>query len=445
MRNTRTITALAAALAFCLLTAIAPSHAVEREGIAAVVNDSIISYSDIRARMKLGMVSSGLPDTEETRNRMQDQVLEVLINESLQMQEAEKLGITVTEEQIDHGFATVAQQNKMGPDDFLQKLRSQGIPVETMERQIRAQLAWQQVVRRKLLPQINVSENDIDSVFDNIERNAGSIEFHVAEIFLAVPDQSQEEEVKARTEQLLQKLVGGETFSSVAREYSQSPGSSRGGDLGWLREGQMAPEIETAVKRMKPGQVSPPIRSSSGYHLVFLRGMRQVPDLAAGQGIPNAGPQSGAAVRLQRIHIPVAADENSALVAAKTARAVKLQETLQGCDTMKSVFPEFDAPGTGDLGMINVSSLPQQVAAVIDSLAIGQASPPIRDPEGISVLMVCERGRSSVAASEQSPSIRDDEEKREQIANKLGLERLDMMQQRYLRDLKATAFIDKRI
>ncbi len=445
MKKTRTITALAAALAFCLLTAIAPSHAVEREGIAAVVNDNIISYSDIRARMKLGMISSGLPNTEEMRNRMQEQVLEVLINESLQMQEAEKLGITITEEQIDHGFATVAQQNQMGPDDFLKQLQSKGIPVETMERQIRAQLAWQQVVRRKLLPQINVSENDIDSVFDNIERNAGSIEFHVAEIFLAVPDETQEENVKATAEQLLQKLVGGETFSTIAQRHSQSPGSSRGGDLGWLREGQMAPEIETAVKRMKPGQVSPPIRSTSGYHLVFLRGVRQVPDLDTTQGIPNAGPQSGAAVRLQRVHIPVAPDENSALVAAKTARAVKLQETLQGCAAMKAVFPEFDAPGTGDLGTINVSSLPQQIADVVNGLAIGQASPPIRDPEGISVLMVCERGRPSLVESDQAPSVRDDEQKREQIANKLGLERLDMMQQRYLRDLKATAFIDKRI
>lgn len=431
-------------LVFCLTGAFsagaAPSK--KKEGIAAVVNDDVVTYSDIRGRVTLATAAS-----KGKMTGIENQMLDMLIDERLQMQESKKLGITITDDQIDNGFAAVAQQNGMSADDFKKALASKGVAVSTLREQIRAQIAWSYVVKRKLRPQINISESDIDAVFDKIERSADRPEYRVAEIFLAVDDPSKEASVKKKADGLVDKMLKGASFSSVAREYSQAPGADQGGDLGWIEPGHLPAPLAEGLSRIKQGQISQPLRSATGWHILYLldvhNGNRAAPPLPIAA---SSGPVLTA--HLKRVFIPVFEKDPPPVITAKLARAKKLKEDVKDCDILAKKSADFPDPATGDMGDVIVSSLPAPVAAIVNSLPDKTLSDPIKTDKGIALLMVCSREKkdpATVAASTSLPAIRANDASREKIATEIGMERLDMLQRRYLDDLRTAAFIEKRI
>jgi peptidyl-prolyl cis-trans isomerase SurA len=151
----------------------APPPARSTEGIAAVVNDDIISISDLTARLQLALISSGLPNTPETRQRLTPQVLRSLVDERLQLQEAARANMSVNAKEIDEAFGRVAEQNRMQRDQLEKMLASQGVPRSTLESQIRATIAWGKLVQRRLRPSIEIGQEEIDAVIQRIQANAG--------------------------------------------------------------------------------------------------------------------------------------------------------------------------------------------------------------------------------------------------------------------------------
>lgn len=254
--------------------AIAPPPARSVEGIAAVVNDDIISMSDLSARLQLALVSSGLPGTAEVRQRLTPQVLRSLVDERLQMQEASRANIAVTDKEIDDAFGRVAEQNQMKRDQLEKMLASQGVPRSALESQIRATIGWGKLVQRRLRPSIEIGEDEIDAVLRRIEANAGKPEYLAAEIFLAVDSPEREEEVRRLADRLVEQIGQGASFPAVARQFSQSAGATNGGDLGWVQQGQLPDELDSALRDLRPGQASRPIRSLTGYHILLLREQR---------------------------------------------------------------------------------------------------------------------------------------------------------------------------
>ncbi|EWY39970.1 peptidylprolyl isomerase [Skermanella stibiiresistens SB22] len=253
---------------------IAPPPARSVEGIAAVVNDDIISTSDLTARLQLALVSSGLPSTAETRQRLTPQVLRGLVDERLQLQEATRSNISVGEKEIGDAFARVAEQNRMDRDQLEKMLASQGVPRSTLESQIRSTIAWGKLVQRRLRPSIEIGQDEIDAVLQRIQANAGKPEYLTAEIFLAVDTPDREDEIKRLADRLVEQIGQGASFPAVARQFSQSAGASNGGDLGWVQQGQLPDELDTVLRELRPGQASRPIRSLTGYHILLLRDQR---------------------------------------------------------------------------------------------------------------------------------------------------------------------------
>src|SRR5262249_16333615 len=141
------------------------------------------------------------------------QVLDKLIDEKLQLQEAKSLGITVGDDQMTDAFAQIAKQNNFSPEDFRKRLVTEGVKIDTLKDQLKSEIAWSQVVRRKLRPQINVSESDIDNKMDELSRAKGKPQFHVAEIFLSVPRAAQEQDVRADAQKLVEQITKGAHFS----------------------------------------------------------------------------------------------------------------------------------------------------------------------------------------------------------------------------------------
>ncbi len=459
-----------------LLTATAADAATQgkapirsRVGIAAVVNDEVITFSDITNRIMLYI--SGSPDKPpaEAMKKIEQQTLSRLIDEKLQVQEAKDLGITIGEDQVNEGFAEIARQNGMPADEFKKRLLGSGVKPETLLDQIRAEIAWSQVIRRKLRPQVNVSETEIDNELDSLARTSGKTEYRVAEIFLNVADPKDEARIREEATKMTAQITKGASFAQVAKQFSQSPGAATGGDIGWVQEGQLDAKLTTALSQMQPGQISPPIRTDKGYTILFLRDVRQNAVVGAQAAAQPAAPAPAPApvqttggdsiLHLKQIVIPLGKVDPQPIINAKIVRAQSLKSEITSCEAMEQKAKDFIFDGTGDLGKVALSKMSEGMKAAVAGLPVGTLSDPVRNTDSIAVLMVCGRediGGTPVAAA-QAPSpapaapspapalSKDDEKSREKIAGKIGQQRLTQLQERYLRDLRATAFIDKRL
>lgn len=261
-----------------LVAAVAPGPAKAQQDLfrpAAVVNDDIISVLDLAMRLQLAIIAAGVEDSQDIRNRLTPQVLESLIDERLQMQEARRLDISVTDVQVAGALEQIAQQNNMTEGQFLTMLRNRGVIPTTLIDQIRAQIAWQAIVQRRVRPNVVIPPEEVEEVATRLAARRGSIERRVAEIFIPVESNAKENEALADANRLLEELRRGANFAGLARQFSQSGTAILGGDLGWVRDGELDEELNTVLTQMGPGEVSRPVRTLSGFHILMLRDMRK--------------------------------------------------------------------------------------------------------------------------------------------------------------------------
>ena len=249
------------------------------DGIAAIVNQDAISMRDLNDRLRLLLVSSGLPDSPDLRARMSGQAIDSLINEQLMLQEMKKQDVDLEDKDIDAGFEQLAQQNKMSADQFKAMITSSGVNIDTMRRQIKAQIGWGKIVQKVMRPQIEVNDADIDAFLERLNNNIGKNEYLVAEIFLPVDAPNQQSDARQLAEKLDAEIRAGKApFFKVAAQFSKAPGAAQGGDRGWIQAGQLPDELDSVLKTMKKDDLSEPIHSSAGYHILYLRDTRAITD-----------------------------------------------------------------------------------------------------------------------------------------------------------------------
>lgn len=245
---------------------------------AAVVNDDIISVLDLAMRLQLAIIAAGVDDNSDVRRRLTPQVLNSLIDERLQMQEAERLDIEVTDVQVAGALEQIAQQNNMTEGQFLAMLRNRGVIPTTLIDQIRAQIAWQQIIQRSVRPNVVVPPEEIEETVTRLTARRGAVERRISEIFIPIESIAREAEAQTNAVRLFEELRRGANFAGLARQFSQSATALLGGDLGWVRDGELEEELNTALAQMGPGEISVPIRTLSGFHILFLRDMRKNED-----------------------------------------------------------------------------------------------------------------------------------------------------------------------
>lgn len=398
--------------------AIPAARAQDTLRAAAVVNDQVISVLDLVMRTRLAILASGLKDSPEVRSRFQEQVLRTLIDERLQLQEAERLDISVNDGQLETAIEGLARQNKMDRDQFQSFLIRNNILPDTLRDQVRGELTWQTVVQRRLRPSVEVSEEDIDEFIGRFESRSGSMQLRVSEIFLSVDSIQDDQRVKLSADRLAGQLRANADFSALARQFSQSATAPVGGDLGWIAEGQLPDELTQALSRMRPGDMYGPIRTFDGYYILWLRDQRQVT-------------LGDATVDLKRLLFALPADATEQQRQQARAQAAALQPRVTGCDQVEPLAAEFGLRGSGDLGTLKLSELPPGLRRTVATLPLGQASDPILVAAGVTLILVCNRQNGGVD--------------RERIRSSLVSQRLDMLSRRYLRDLRKAANVDIRL
>ncbi len=254
-----------------------PVRAEQVAGIAAVVNDDAISMADVRERMKLILVSSGLPNNDEIRSKILPQVVESLIEEQLKLQEARRNKLEISDEEVAEGFKIVATQNKYTPEEFSGLMKKAGISVDTLNDQIRAQLAWNKVIKDVLRSRVDVSDSDVNTRLERMKAKIGQTEYLAAEIYLPIENPKQAAQIQQFAQRMAAELQAKKApFGPVAVQFSKAAGAEKGGTLGWIQEGQLQPELEKALFALEEGGVSNPIRLNDGIHILNLQKERTI-------------------------------------------------------------------------------------------------------------------------------------------------------------------------
>jgi len=432
---------------------VSQAHAAENTlRAAAVVNDIVISTYDLDQRVKLYMVTSGGQQNPEIAKRMRPQILRQLVDELLQLQEAQESKVQVTSEDIEKSLKRIAQQSNVTVDAIYKTLDDSNIARSTLLTQIRADIAWQRLVQGRLAPRVTVSDEEIDASYLQALEASKQPQYLLSEIFLAVDVPSAEEQVKQNAQSIIGQLRQGANFPSLARQFSQSSTASSGGDLGWMIISDLPAGVSDTVKGMSPGTVSEPIRAAGGFYLMALRQKR----LAAGSAPQKAAAPQPAqvaqpeqkmkpVVTLGRISLPIAGTPSKAKEEQIRAVSIDIFRSVNGCGTAGQVAKARGA--TFQLvGAVTVRDLAPQFADILRKTPNGRATPPLRGAKGVELYVICEGGmRPAVSPGGGSDEMAEKpaaEVTKEEIENRLFNQELSMLSRRYLRDLRRDATIE---
>jgi peptidyl-prolyl cis-trans isomerase SurA len=397
---------------------------VSAEGLRVVarVNDDAITDFDLNQRVLLAIRSTGLQDSPDMRQRLASQILRQMIDERLQIQEAKRLGVRATEAEVNQRVAEIERAAGMARGQFKQYLQSIGVSYEVGAQQIEATIAWGKIVRRKVRPQVDVSEAEIDDALARVRANVGKTESRVAEIFVPIDKVDQAEEAKRSADRIMEQLRRGAPFAAVAQQFSHGATAQVGGDLGWVLPGSLDPALDAAIDKLPLRQPSEPIRSPSGWHILYVIDRRP---------FATARPDD---VRLNLVQMTLALPVNASPdeTSRATADAQKAMAAVHDCRDLHAQARLLKGATAGDLNGLRVGDLAanHDMYEQIPKLAPGGTAGPFRVAEGLQVVSLCSKEGATGMPT------------REAIGQQILLQKLEAAGRRYMRELRRLATID---
>ena len=249
--------------------------------IAAIVNDGVVLQSAVD--QQVAQVAERLREQQQPMPPMailRQQVLDRLVLQEVQAQRADRLGIQVADDQLNQALRDVASRNNIEFEKMPQTLAEQGIDYKTYREDMRQEITLQLLRQRDVLQRIYVAPRELEQYLARQSNNRlDSEEFDVSHILLSLPEAAtaqQIAEVEHKAKELIDKAANGEDFGRLALQYSQAQSALERGKLGWRKGSQLPQFVSEAVLGLQVGQVSPPIRTPTGIHLVRLDGRRSI-------------------------------------------------------------------------------------------------------------------------------------------------------------------------
>jgi len=395
-----------------------PNH----RSATVIINGEIITGTDVDQRVALIVSASGGKIGEEELSRLRLQVLRNLMDETLQIQEAHVQKIDVEDAEVEGTYARIAQQNfGQDPKALDAHLTKIGSSSASLKRQIRGELTWQRLLRRNVQPFVNVSDEEVRDVLKRMQEQKGTEEYRVGEIFLSANSENHDA-VQQNAQKIVQQLQQGGSFVGYARQFSEASTASVGGDLGWVRLGQLPTELSGTLQGLQTGQLAGPIEVRGGFSIVALIDKRQV---------LTADPRD-ALLSLKQVSI---AFPKGTTEAQATARAQKFAETMKaarGCASLDGIAAGLGAEVVSN-EQIKARDLPGALQNMVLSLSLGETTAPFGSiADGVRVLMLCGRDDPKV---ESGPDF-------DTVQSQMEDERVNKRAQSYLRDLRRDAVID---
>ena len=254
------------------------THGEMLDRIAAVVNDGLVLKSELDAQ--LDAVTKRLQEQKvelPSQSVLKQQVLERLVLQEIEAQRAKRVGLNISDEQLNGALQEIAARNKIAFDQLPNALEAQGIDYKQYRESMRKELTLSTLRERDVIAHINVTPHELEQFLARQANSAANDEFNVSHILLSLPAAAtpkEIDEITRKAHELSARAAKGEDFGQLAIANSNSQTALDGGALGWRKGTQLPQFILELVTRMKPGDVSEPVRTPSGYHIVRLNERR---------------------------------------------------------------------------------------------------------------------------------------------------------------------------
>jgi peptidyl-prolyl cis-trans isomerase SurA len=374
-----------------------PVHAAVAplDHIVAVVNDEVITHQELERRydevvQNLSRQNTPLPP----RNVLEKQLLERMVTELALQQHARATGIRVDPTQVERALQRIAAQNKLDMAGLQAALEKQGQSLDSMRTTIRNEILIARARERDVDNRISVSDSEIEGYLQTQAQQGVETEYNFAHILITVPENASPEQIQerhARAEDILDQLAKGADFAQLSASYSDAPNALQGGAFGWRASGKMPALFVDALKPMQPGQISPLLKSSNGFHILKLIDKR---------GLDATLNVTQTHVR----HILIKTNELTSEADARN-RLLQLKERIENgvkFDELARLHSEdASASKGGDLGWVNPGDTVPEFEKVMDALKPGEVSAPIQTPFGWHLIQVLERRNQDVTQERQ--------------------------------------------
>ncbi len=423
---------LLATLLLVLLGALPAQAGVQwLDRIVAIAGQEVITARELdqavqRIVQQLQAQHAELPPAAALRR----QVLERLIVEKLQLQRARRLGIRIDDITLDKAIANIAAENNLSLTRFRQALQREGVSFPDFREQIRRELTITALRKREVDRRLHVSEQEVDEL---IARNRAAMnghrQYHLRHILIAVPEAASPQQVRAAREEarkVVAEARAGADFAQLAIAHSDGQHALEGGDLGWREEERLPTLFVDTVRHLQPGQVSDPLRSPSGFHIVKLEAVK-----GSGEGLTVTQ-------RHARHILLKAGDGRTPRMVRNQLEAIRAK-VAQGADFAELARRYSQDPGSaaqgGDLGWTAAGAFVPEFEAVLSRLQPGQISEPFQTRFGWHIVQLLGRRQGTLG----------EDELRKRAREFLVSQKREEALQLWLRRLRDEAYVEIRL
>lgn len=398
--------------------------------IIAVVNDQVITRRDLDDRVN-GVLSrmreqgTPLPPNDV----LERQVLERMIQTRVQLQFARDTGLRIDDAALDSTIARIAANNKITVQEMRSAIEKDGIPFVKYRDDLRDEIITARLREREVDSKIQIADSEVDNFLSTLQQQESrSEEFNLSHILIRVPEQASPEQLqerRKRAEAALAQIKNGADFRQIAAGMSDAPDAVQGGLMGWREFVQLPTLFADGVKALKPGEVTPVLRSAAGFHLIRVNDRR-------------GHVESAMVTQTRARHILIKTSELVSESEAKD-RILKLLERVENkadfAEVARLQSEDTSAARGGDLGWLSPGDTVPEFERAMDALKPGQISGAVRSPFGWHIIQVVERRSEDM--SQQQQRLRARQALREQKSEEAYLE--------WTRQLRDSAFVDIRL
>lgn len=409
-----------------------PRQPVVLDRIVAIVNDEAITALELEDRARIAMKQLTQQGTAPPPKAViERQLLDRMIADRVQIQFAKESGVRVDDGDLERAIARIAEQNKLSLQAMRETLERDGVPYSQFREDIRSEITMARLREREVDNKIVITESEIDSLLSNNKMDGSGDEVNLSHILVVVPENASPEQVqsrRARAEEALAQLAKGVDFRQIAAAYSEAPDALQGGSMGW-RPGDRLPTIFfDAIKSMKPGDLSPVLRSANGFHIVKLNERRG--------GSSDQAPVSVQQTRAR--HILIKTNELVSETEARNRLRVlkeRLENKADFAELARVHSEDTSASRGGDLGWILPGDTVPEFERAMNQLQPGQISDVVQSPFGLHLIQVLERGTQDVSKERQRLTARQT----------LRARKSDEAYQEWVRQLRDRAYVEVRL
>ena len=377
--------------------------------IFATVNNDPISIYDLIQRSNLFSVSSKIPINEQFETNILPDLISGYIDEIIKRQEIKRLGITVSNEQIQNIVSEIEKENGFKKGEFKEYLKDNKTDISILEKQLETSIGWRQLVSNKFRSQVVIQDSEVEAILTKLKSSIGKEEFLIEQIFLSFEDKK-ENEVLNNIRNLHKQVTSGGDFISISKQFSDSFGG-KVGNIGWISELDLDPKIVNKVKKIEIKKLSQPLKGDNGYFIIKVIDKKVTGDELIGE------------VSLYKFELIEKNEEINLLL-----------KKIKNCDELVEFSNKYATTDSGSLGKLKFNELPSNIRSVVKKMNKNEISDVLETESENFQLMLCDVKKTKTIIPSKF-----------KITEILMNKKLDTIARQYMSELRTKAIIDVRI